>query len=174
MVVTGLSPNTPYDVYCATNDPVKELSEVTLFTTAGSTSTPSHDISGFTEEPKAATVTPTSVTVVATPTTATSIVCGVFNQGAIPPTADELYAKTGNNGAATGKTNGPVVAARTCSNSGPGTPIPGEIFRGLVANKAYNLYCATNDKVKTLSDKVVFTTGTADEDDVPTIKGRQT
>jgi hypothetical protein len=171
MVVTGLNPNTPYDVYCATNDPVKELSEKGLFTTVGSASVPHTETltAGFTEQITVEKVTPTSVTFVATPATATSIVCGVFNQGAIPPTADELYKKTGNNGAATGKQNGPVVDAHTCTNSGPGTPIPGEEIKNLTPNRAYNLYCATNDEPKVLSDKKVFNTGTENQDTDPPI-----
>ena len=58
--------------------------------------------SGFSAQPTAGSITGTGVTISATPNAAVDIKCGVFANGAIAPTAIEVYAGTGNGGAAVG------------------------------------------------------------------------
>merc|ERR1712216_777022 len=83
--------------------------------------------------------------------------CGVFADGATAPTADQVYANTGTGDAAVGATNGPVVAVVTAAKNGAGVSVNAAVT-GLTANTAYDIYCATNDGTKVLSDKVDFTT----------------
>jgi hypothetical protein len=120
-------------------------------------STGSASTGGFVDQPKASFIRVNSINVTSTPTNAVDISCGIFRENALAPTADEVYQNTGSSGAAVGSQNGPVVAVLTLSNRVAGKQIGCEI-EGLSANTTYALYCATDDRSKVLSDKVVFTT----------------
>jgi len=161
MAVTGLTQATQYGIYCATNDATKVLSNpVVTFTTLG----------GFSTQPTAGSITNTGVTISATPSDAKDIKCGVFANGATAPTADQVYANTGNGNAAVGAANGPVVAVVTGTNGGAGVAITNMAVTGLTQATQYGIYCATNDATKVLSNPVVTftTTATCDGSTAPT------
>jgi len=146
--VTGLTKNTPYDIYCATDDTTKLLSSKVDFTTTNV---------GYGAQPTAGSITTTGVTIAVTPNSNVDTKCGVFADGATAPTADQVYANTGTGDAAVGATNGPVVAVVTAAKNGAGVSVNAAVT-GLTTNTAYDIYCATNDGTKVLSDKVDFTT----------------
>ena len=75
-----------------------------------------------------------------------------------PDSQENLYAGTGAGGAGIGATNGPVVAVVTGTNGGAGVAITNMAVTGLTASTSYDIYCATNDGSKVLSNKVDFTT----------------
>ena len=97
--------------------------------------------SGFSAQPTAGTITATGVTVSATPVAAVmTIICGVFADDAIAPTASEVAAGTGSGGAAVGGTNGPIVPVVTGTNGGAGTAITNMAVTGLTASTSYDIY----------------------------------
>ena len=148
LTISSLNPSQAYDIYCATDDDTKVLSDKLDVTIRAYT--------GYTAQPNLMSATATSLTLTVTPTQAVDVKCGAFARGALSPTANEVYAGTGAGGVGVGVMNGPVVVVVTGSNGGAATPISMTIS-SLVDGTDYDVYCATNDGTKVLSDKVEAT-----------------
>ena len=93
----------------------------------------------FDTQPASTAITATSITLSATPSANVNVKCGAFVNDATAPTADELYANTGNGGAAVAANNGPVVNVVTGNAAGAGSAITGIAISGLTANTAYDI-----------------------------------
>ena len=101
-------------------------------------------------QPAIGTKSATEFDITVTPTNNVNVKCGVYASDAVAPTADQVYANTGNSNAAVGAPNGPVVTPVEGTAGGAGVQIS-ITLTGLTASTLYDVYCATNDGTKVLS-----------------------
>ena len=137
IAVTGLTSATAYDAYCATSTGGVLSSKLDFVTV------------GFTSQPSAVNVAPTSLTIRSTISISDDVRCVVLSDGATAPTAAEVNAGTGSGGAA---------AVQAPSSVSATAGIAADIaITGLTGGTAYDAYCATStDNV--LSSRLDFVT----------------